>query len=150
MELNITQLKQYGWSFLGAMGVVFFWTGIWGGIANLIPGFWYIPQPAVLLVVGLCMLIGSGVFFKALDPLKEEEKQRNVVLDQLSRHPLKHEFNIKYYDKVSKKHVLLEAKQLKTFENSHLVFDVGGQEVFVPAHRIKEVLHKGKSYWRST
>ena len=138
-------IKKYCWYFFGIIGVVLFWAGVWDGLGHL-P---YIEKPWVSFLLGVIMLSFSGVIFKGANPLWESERNVASVIKKIHQHPLKHEFMIKYKDMAYKKELPLSAKNLKDIEKEFLVFiEKDGREIFVPFHRITQILHKGKSYWK--
>ncbi len=144
--ISTTQFKSYFWYVFGIMGIVFFWTGIWDGIGNLGP----LKNPLVSLLVGLAMLTLSGFIFKDSELFGVGEKTAGTILRQVHHHPHKEEFHIKYLDKIKGTHLLLEAGKLKSIEKEFLVFlDKEDKEIFIPIHRVMEVLHKGKSHWKA-
>ena len=139
-------IKHYFWAILGVIGVVLFWAGLWDGVGYL----WYLSNPLVSLVAGLIILAASGLLLKEFDPLQEEEKKIKDVLYKVHKHPKKHEFHIKFYDKLKKKDTLFEAKHIKAIEKNFLVFvKEEGKEIFVPLHRVTEVIQKCKSFWKA-
>ena len=72
-------------------------------------------------------------------------------MGKIQNHPAKHEFDIKYHDKLKQKIFTLKAHNLTKIEKGFLVFsDEGKQETFVPLHRIREVLHKGAPHWKAS
>jgi len=106
-------------------------------------------NPLVSLGLGLFLFAISGFIFRGDNPFMEKENKVNSVLHHVHTHPRKGEFNVKYLDKISNKHITLEAKNLKRIENGFLVFlDKGQKEIFVPVHRVREIIHQGKSFWR--
>jgi len=141
--ITYEKARHYLWSLFGAIGIVIFWEGVWGGIGGL-P---YLSIWWVSFIVGIAMLSFSGIIFKQYDPLEEVERSAHEVMHRINRHPQKHEFRITYHDKM-KGHHTLEAKDLQRIEKGFLVFLQKGKEVFVPIHRVTEVLHKNKSYWK--
>jgi uncharacterized protein (UPF0248 family) len=144
--ISAIQLKGYFWYFFGIMGVVFFWTGVWDGIGNL----WPLQNPLVSFIVGVIMLTLSGFIFKDLGVFGAGERTIESVLREVHHHPQKQEFHIEYLDKVKNKHIHLEAGKLKNIEKEFLVFlDKAGKEIFIPYHRVTEVLHKGKTHWKA-
>lgn len=146
IKINLPEpVKRYFWSAFSAVGVICFWAGIWDGIGEL-P---ILKNPFVSLIVGFAILFASGTVFKEFDPLEEAEKAVHKVVHQVTNHPQKKEFHIKYHDKVSRKNLTFRADDIKKIEKDFLVMlDKTGKEIFVPVHRITEVLHKGKSYWK--
>ncbi len=144
--ISAAQSKNYFWYVFGIMGIVFFWTGVWDGLGNLGP----LKNPLISLLVGLAMLTLSGFIFKESEPFGEGEKTIESILRQVHRHPQKEEFHIKYLDKVKCSHLLFSARNLKNIEKEFLVFlDEEGKEVFIPFHRVMEVLHLGKTHWKA-
>ncbi len=143
--MNLEKVKHLFWAFFSAVGVIAFWAGVWDGLGNLS----YLEYPWVSLVAGLAMLSVSGFFFKEFDPLGQAEKTVNDLMRKISSHPQKHEFHLRYHDRIKRKDVLYHAKYLAKVEKGFLVFLHKGKEIFVPIHRVREVLHKGKSYWRA-
>lgn len=139
-------IKKYFWALLGAIGMIFFWAGVWDGIGTLpfIENIW------ISLIVGLAILTFSGTIYKEFDPLKEMEEAVHLQLHKVHSHPQKKEFHIKYYDRIKKKHLLLRGDSIRRIEKGFIVFhDERGEENFIPGHRVSEILHKGKSYWKS-
>lgn len=141
----IEPAKRYFWSAFSAIGIICFWAGVWEGIGEL-PG---LDNPLVSLVVGFAILFASGTVFKEFDPLEEAERSVNKIVNQIRFHPRKQEFHIKYHDKKKRKNLIFRGDALHKIEKGFIVMlDKTGKEIFVPLHRITEVLHKGKSYWK--
>lgn len=140
------QDRHFLWSLYAAVGVIFLWKGLWDGLYE-IP---YIGNPFVALFIGLAILTFSGIIFSEFDPLGGVEKAVKKRLYFVHSHPKKHQFSIKYHDKKRKKDFDINAKLLKTIEKKALVLkhEEKNQEWFVPLHRIKEITHLGKTYWR--
>ena len=138
-------LKQYFWYIFGVMGVVFFWSGTWDGLGNLGP----LENSIVSFMVGAILLSLSGLIFKDANPLWEPEKAVKTEAKKVHRHPLKREFHFKYQDHEKNKELLIHAGKLKRIEKEFLVFLDQGKEVFVPLHRVTEILHKGKTHWKA-
>lgn len=139
MAITREDWKKYCWYFVGIMGIVFFWTGIWDGIGKL-P---YLTNPLISLLIGLTMLtLSQLVFFKEKDPLKATQ----AVLHKVHQHPHKHEFHIAYHDKIKQKNVIIRADRVKEIEKDFLILFEKGKEIFVPIHRVIEIVHKGKRY----
>lgn len=142
--VNAEELKRYFWYFFGVLGVVFFWTGVWDGIGKL-P---YLSQPLISLAIGsVLLLLRRRVFIES--EASKSEQSAHAILNHVRRHPQKQEFHIKYHDKLKKKDLLLKADAFKKIEKGFAIFtSKAGEEVFVPMHRIREVLHKGKTFWK--
>lgn len=138
-------IKKYFWYLFGIMGIVFFWTGTWDGLGNLGP----LANPLVSLLVGVVLLSLSGVIFKDANPLWEIEKPVKAEAKKVHRHPQKHEFHFKYEDRLKNKELLVHAQKLQRIEKEFLVFLDQGKEVFVPLHRVTEILHNGKTHWKA-
>ncbi len=133
-----------------AVAIIFTWKGIWEGIykINL-----HLPEPAypfVFFFLGFAMLILSGAIFKEFDPLGGIQKAVYTTLHTIQMHHDKKNFQFKYYDKEQKKYVIIPATWVKKIEKGALVAvpPHQKQELFIPIHRVKEVLYKGKRYWR--
>lgn len=125
----------------GMIGVVFFWAGVWDGIGYL-P---YLENPWLSIVIGGAMLTLSQFIFKDPDPNLKVQRKTNAILHKVSKHPNKHEFHIKYYDKSKKKHFVIKGNHMEDIEKGFLLMYQKGKEIFIPLHRVKEVLHKGKT-----
>lgn len=140
------QDKHFLWSIFAAMGVIFVWKGLWEGLYE-IP---YLGEPWVALFIGFAMLTFSGMIFREFDPLGGLGKSVDKIVHQLKAHPRKNEFQVKYYDRLQKKDVLVQAGRIRRLEKGSLVVEHENkrQEVFIPVHRITEVLYQGKTYWR--
>lgn len=138
-------LKKYFWYLFGVMGVVFFWTGTWDGLGNI----GWLHNPLISFIVGAILLSLSGVIFKEANPLWEAEKVVKSEAKKVHRHPQKGEFHFKYQDNVKKKELLIHAGKLNRIEKEFLVFFDEGKEVFVPLHRVTEILRKGKTHWKA-
>ncbi len=138
------QDRHFLWSLLAAIGLIFVWKGLWEGLYE-IP---YFGDPWVALFVGLAMLTFSGIIFREFDPLGGIEESTNKMIQFISKNSKSHEYQLKYYDKFKKKDILFKGNKLKGVEKSTLIIVDDGKELFIPSHRLKEVLHNGKTYWR--
>ncbi len=145
------KIKYYSWYVFGILGAAIFWGGLWGSINGAI------GNPPLTFLIGLIILAFAAIMKMKMDPLAGVEKGVHDVLHQIHHHPEKHKFHIKYYDKAKGDHVLINGEKIHGVENSFLVLKSTsgkgkdakhGEESFVPFHRIKEVLHEGKSYWK--
>src|SRR3989338_6511432 len=137
----IGNLRKYFWSLFGVLGVVLLWSGIWDGLGGL-P---FISNPLVSLGMGLVMLVSSGLLTKEFDPLHGAEEKQVSILHRMSQHPLKHQMNIKYYDKIQKKHLHVSAKNLHRVEkDAFLVLKEKNGELFIPLHRITTMYHRDR------
>ncbi|MEK6937586.1 MAG: RNA repair domain-containing protein [Nanoarchaeota archaeon] len=138
-------LRHYLFAVIGVIGIVLFWAGLWDGIGSL----WLLKNPLVSLAAGLVILASSGLLLKEFDPLKEEEQKIHAEMLKIHHHPQKQEFHIKFHDRLKGKDVLHQVKHLKDIEKGFLIFvEKEGKELFVPIHRVKEILHNNKSYWK--
>lgn len=135
------RLKRYFWNVLGVVGMVFFWAGIWDGIGYL--GF--LANPLASLLTGTLILLASSLVFKKIS-WKRTGKSLLSLVHKVHKHPQKHEFHVKYYDKIKKKHLLFQADEIKKIEKSFLILKKKQKEFFIPMHRVVEILHKGKSW----
>ena len=157
------QDKHFLSSLYIAVAVIFTWKGIWEGIYEIpFVGSLKCPPSAVnifgledcsalvYLFIGFSMLIFSGAIFKEFDPLGGIQKAVNKTLHSVHTHQDKKNFHFKYYDKSQKKYVTIPANWVTKIEREALVVVMPSkkQEIFIPVHRIIEVLYKGKSYWR--
>ena len=143
--IQIEKLKKYFWSIFSALGIVFFWAGIWDGIGAL-P---YINHPLNSLLIGAIMLISSGYLFKQFDPLDTLESSVKKILHQVHHHPQSHQFHIKYHDKLKNKDIFLKGNHIKRIEKNYLVLKHQQEpEIFIPIHRIKEIRQNGQTFWR--
>ncbi len=142
--MNTSMLKRYFWFILGIFGVIFFWVGIWDGVGSL-P---YIKKWWISLIIGLLMFAGSGIFLKENNPFGGAYNPLLKVLHKINQHPEKHLFQIKYFDRLKGRETILEGKLLHHLEKDFIVFLDGERERFLPAHRVIEVLHKGKTHWK--
>lgn len=140
------QDKHFLWSIFVALGAILAWRGVWEGIYE-IP---YIADPWVFLFIGFAMLTFSGIIFKEFDPLGGVEKSVNRMIHHIHNHPKKEEFVVRYHDKEQKKNYSFGADKIKHIEKNTVVVEhpQGSKELFIPIHRITEVVHKGKTYWK--
>lgn len=122
-------------------GVVFFWAGVWDGIGYL-P---YLESPWLSIVIGGAMLTLSQFIFKDPDPSQKMLRKTHAELHKVSKHPQKHQFHIKYYDKSKKKHFIIKGHQIQDIEKGFILMYHKGKEFFIPLHRIKEIFHQGKT-----
>ncbi len=143
--ISLEEIKKYFWYLFGVMGIVFFWTGTWDGLGNL----WLLQNPLISFIVGIILLGLSGVIFKESNPLWELEKPVKTQAKKVHHHPQKHEFHFKYEDHVKNKELLLHAQNLQRIEKEFLVFLDKGKEIFVPLHRVTEILHNEKTHWKA-
>ena len=58
------------------------------------------------------------------------------------------EYSIGYFDRISKKLVWVDFKQIKDIEGNFLILEKENKEVNIPLHRIKEVKQKDKIIWK--
>ncbi|MBI2582545.1 hypothetical protein HYV87_05470 [Candidatus Woesearchaeota archaeon] len=138
-------LKKYFWYVFGIMGVVYFWAGVWDGLGNIGP----LQKPWFSFIIGILLLALSRVILKDANPLWELEKPVKTQAKKVHGHPQKHEFHFKYKDHVKDKELLLHAQKLQRIEKEFLVFLDKGKEVFVPLHRVTEIMHKEKTHWKA-
>ena len=128
---------------LGIFGIVMFWAGIWDGIGNL-P---YLANPLISLGVGLIILVSSVLIFEESKIFGGKMDPNLVLMHKVKAHPEKKDFMIKYYDKIKNKTISFKAIMIKRIEkDAFLVLDKDNQETFIPIHRIKEVLYKGRPW----
>ncbi len=144
------QDKHFVSSLYAAVAIIFAWKGMWEGIYEIPYVSDYLGDPLVFLFLGLAMLTLSGLIFKEFDPLGSIQKGESKVLHTVFRHPQKKEFTLKYEDKVKKQEVEISVSSIKALEKGSLivVFPNKRQEVFIPFHRVTEILRLGKQYWR--
>jgi uncharacterized protein (UPF0248 family) len=143
--ITAEKMKLYFWYMFGVVGIVFFWAGVWDGIGNLS----YLQNPWISLLVGILMLTLSGLFFKGENSFWGAEKTAETILHKVHKHPQKQEFHIKYHDRLKRKDVAINAGGLQRIEKGFLVIlQRGKTEIFIPIHRVTEVLHKGKTHWK--
>lgn len=134
--------QRYFWYFFVVLGVILFWTGVLDGVGKV----GYLKNPLVSLFLGTVMLLIGGIVRKT-DNVNQQELVAHNVLREIHHHPLKHEFHVKYYDKMKQKEVLIGGTQLHRLEKGFMVLlEEGGKELFIPIHRVTEVLHQGKTY----
>jgi len=143
--MDLEDAKRYFWYIFGILGTLFFWAGMWDGLGSI--GF--LKNPFISMAIGLTLLSLSGVIFKDANPLWEVEKPVKAEAKKVHHHPLKHEFHFKYEDRIKNKELLLHAGKLKRIEKEFLVFVDKGKEIFVPLHRVTEIMHKGKTHWKA-
>src|SRR3989344_5995610 len=147
------QDKHFLSSLYIAIAVILTWKGLWSCIyeipfiANLecnILGPYC--GSFVFLFLGFSMLTLSGAIFKEFDPLGGIQKAVNKTLHSVQAHHDKKNFEFKYYDKAQKKDVKIPAPWVKKIEKGALVVvpPHQKQELFIPVHRVTEVLYKGK------
>ncbi|MBU1112137.1 MAG: DUF504 domain-containing protein, partial [Nanoarchaeota archaeon] len=144
-DLSLYKLKRYFWSLFGVIGVVALWAGVWDGVGYL-P---YLSNPLISLIVGLAILIFSGLIFKEFDPFADSDNAAALVLNKLKGHRRKNEFEMKYHDRMKNKHISINASKMKGLEKSFVVFQSPHKEIFIPLHRVKEITHKGKTHWKA-
>ena len=146
------QDKHFLSSLYIAIAIIFTWKGIWDGIYEL-PYLSRLPHSAasfVFLFLGFSMLTLSGAIFKEFDPLGGIQKAVNKTMHSVFIHHDKKNFQFRYYDRAQKKKITIPLKWVKKIEKGALVIvpPHQKQEMFIPAHRVTEVLYKGKQYWR--
>ena len=104
-------------------------------------------MPWVFLFIGFAILTFSGLIFREFDPLGSLEVAVSRKIRKVYTHPKKQEFKIKYKDQLKKGEITISAGDIKKIERGSLILK-GQKEVFIPAHRIVEIIHKGKIYWK--
>lgn len=153
------QDKHFLSSLYIAIAVIFTWKGIWDGLYEVpflgdlsCPGNISLETctPLVFLFLGFAMLTISGAIFKEFDPLGGIQKTVNKTIHSVTAHHDKKNFQFKYYDKSQKKFLTIPADHVKKIEKGALVVvpPHHKQEIFIPIHRLTEILYKGKRYWR--
>ncbi len=138
------QDKHFLWALYMAVAVIFTWKGVWSGIYE-IPVY---GDPFIFLFFGFAILTLSGMVFREFDPLGGVEKGVNKVIQFVKAHPQKQEFSIVYRDKAQKKNVPVSAEKLRDIESGTLIIQGDKEELFIPIHRVIEIRHQGKRYWR--
>lgn len=138
------QDKHFLWSLYMATAIIFTWKGLWTGVYEIS----YVDDPFIWLFVGFTMLTISGLVFNEFDPLGGLEKATNKVMEFVRTHPHKQEFTLVYRDKAQKKNVAVSGELLKAVEKGTLVIQGQQGEIFIPIHRVTEILYQGKRYWR--
>lgn len=136
------KFQRYFWALFGVLGVVFFWAGVWDGIGSL-P---YLKYPWVSFLIGIAILSFSGLVLKEFNPLEGTEQRMSGLLHQVKSHPQKHHFHVKYYDQVRRGHITFRGDKVKRIEKSFVILHSPRREVFIPLHRVKKILHKGKPW----
>ncbi len=147
MTITIEQLRHYFWSIFGITGIVFFWAGLWDGVGYL-P---VIKNPLVSVIIGITIISISGSLYTWYDHLTSNRSSLNENLKKIYNHPEKYNFHIKYYDRTNNKHIKVKASLIKKIEKDILVLThpTQNKEMFIPIHRIKEILYKGKTWNQS-
>ncbi len=144
--------RHFLMSLVGATGIILFWRGLWGGIDSFTnfssPFLQIFASPWVSLFFGLVILTFTGLIFAQFDPLGGIEGGVMSAVQKVANHPRKHEFIIKYYDKLQKKDVEISAKNIRQIEKNILLIHEKGKEVFIPLHRVKSIHRFGKTIWR--
>ena len=144
--MDFAEARRYFWSVFGVIGVVMVWAGIWEGLGGL-P---YLESPLLSLLLGSVMLLLAGFFNQTLNPLQAAERSVNRVLHLIKAHPKKHEFHLRYHDHLRKKAIQIRMDTFRGIEKGAflVLHDPKKGEIFIPAHRVREILHKGKTYWK--
>ncbi len=153
------QDKHFLSSLYIAIAIIFTWKGIWDGLyevpflGNLnCPTLLQLETctPLVFLFLGFAMLTISGLIFKEFDPLGGIQKAVSKTMHSIQMHHQKEHFQFKYHDKNLKKDVIVPAKWVRKIEKGALVIvpPRKKQEIFIPIHRVTEILYNGKRYWR--
>ena len=137
------KIKIYGLYVFGILGVAIFWGGLWGTSKILV------PKAYLTFIIGLFLLALANIIKDKMDPAAKPNREINDVLHKLHKHPQKHQFHIKYHDKIKRKHVYVKAEKLHHLENEHIVFiENNDQETFIPVHRILEILQNKETHWK--
>ncbi len=139
------QDRHFLWSLYAAVAIIFLWKGIWDGI-YLIP---YLGDPFVFLFIGLALLTFTGIIFSEFDPLGSLEKEISKRVHQVSHHPRREEFTIKYKDKMQGKEKIIPAAAIRGIERNIVIAEMESRELFIPLQRITEIQQRGKTYWRA-
>lgn len=140
------QDKHFLSSLYSAAAIIFVWKGLWEGLYE-VP---YIGDAFVALFVGFTMLVFSGLIFKNFDPLGGIELAVTKKLESVINDPDKKNFEVKYQDKMLKKELTVPAKYVHKIEEAGMIVmdPVKKAEMFIPLHRVTEILYNGKRYWR--
>jgi len=142
------QDKHFLWSIYSAVAIIMVWKGMWEGAYEVVPEF--LADPFIFLFLGFLMLTFSGLIFKEFDPLGGVEKSVQKIINTVHNHPNKSKFQMKYYDKSQKKFFTISVDKIIKVEKGALVVrhDNKNQELFIPIHRVSEILYQGKEYWK--
>lgn len=148
MVLLREQDKHFLWSLYAGIAIIFIWKGIWEGAYEIVPEF--LADPFIFLFIGFLMLTLSGLIFKEFDPLGGVEKAVQKTITTVHAHPDKKNFVLKYYDKTQKKYFNVKVEDIQKVEKGAIIVRHGTQkqELFIPIHRVSEILYKGESYWK--
>ncbi|MBI4151404.1 DUF504 domain-containing protein [Candidatus Woesearchaeota archaeon] len=140
------QDKHFLSSLYSAAAVIFVWKGLWEGLYE-IP---YLGDAFVALFIGFTMLVFSGLIFKEFDPLGGLEQAITKKMEVVISSSEKKNFEVKYHDSVLKKDLTIPAKYVHRIEEAGMVVvdPVKKNELFIPLHRVTEILYNGKRYWR--
>lgn len=135
--------KHFLWTLFSLVAVILLWKGIWEGIGSLpiIGNVW------VSLFLGLIMLTFTGLIYQS-DPLGGLERGTMAALNNAHTHPQRHEFTVRYYDRLNKKEREISVKDIKRIEKNVLTIHDRGREIFIPVHRVRAIHRKGKPIWK--
>ena len=142
------QDKHFLWSLYAGVAIIFIWKGIWEGAYEVVPEF--LADPWIFLFLGFLMLTLSGLIFKEFDPLGGVEKAVQKTITTVHAHPDKKNFTLKYYDKLQKKEVTIKVERIMRVEKGTIIVhhEDRKEELFIPIHRVSEILYKGERYWK--
>lgn len=130
--------------FIGT-AIILYWRGVWEGVGEL-P---LLENPWVSLFVGAFLLTITGVLFsEQFDPFGGIEAGILKTLHHIHNHPKKEEFQLKYYDGVSKKEKIVEAQKIKHIEKNIIAFHEKDREVFIPIHRLRSIHRNNQIVWK--
>lgn len=144
------QDKHFLASLYAAAIMIFLWKGLWD-MLYLIPILGEMKGAGfVFLFLGFAILIFSGMIFSEFDPLNTLQKATTRTLQKIQKHPEKRLFLIKYLDKEKKKEMQIAGTDIHKVERGTLIVrhPTEKKELFIPLHRVTEVLYKGQRYWR--
>jgi len=155
------QDKHFLSSLFSAVAIIFVWKGLWEGL-------YYVPflgdlscpdyaifanvetcTPFVFLFIGFAMLTFSGTIFKEFDPLGSIEKAITEKIKEVAELKNSNDYIIIYEDKHNDKVKKLSASKIYRVDKKAIIYKENQQEVFIPLHRIKEIVRKGEKVWRA-
>lgn len=139
------QDKSFLMSLGYATGIILFWRGIWEGSAEIpiLSNVW------VSLFLGLLILTLTGWIYRQFDAFS---MGTNKLINTLTHVVHEEAKGVKhflfYFDELTNKHHRVPMSRVRKVEETHVVLEHEGKEVFIPLHRISAIHRGGKALWR--
>lgn len=139
------QDKAFLLSLAYGTGIILFWRGIWEGSLE-IP---ILDNAWVSLFLGLLILTLTGWIYREFDVFSVKTNKLMNMLTHVVHEEVKGVRHfLFYFDELANKDRRVPLKNVRKVEQTQVVVEQDGREVFIPLHRISAIHRGGKALWR--